>query len=94
MKNQGEQLDIVINQTAEQMRIDNWEGADREKVIKTIVSFVEENVKSEGWSLIDEDGVSWFLGIYCKAFVRSLRYRQESFDAIFKQCFKEYFKNH
>lgn len=89
---QGEELENVLNDISTQMLLDNWEDAPRMKVIHSIVSFVENDVKAEGWSLNDEDGVAWFMGLYCKSFIRSLRRRQESFDDLFKQCFKEYFK--
>ncbi len=90
---QGEELEKVINETASQMLIDNWEDAPRIKVILSIVSFVENDMKAEGWSLTDEDGIAWFMGLYCKSYIRSLRRRQESFDELFKECFIEYFRN-
>lgn len=92
-KQQGEDLEKVLNEISTHMLLNNWEDAPRTKVVNTIVGMVENDVKVEGWSLTDEDGVAWFMGLYCKSFIRSLRKRQESFDDLFKECFIDYFNN-
>ena len=94
MKSQGVELDNTLNLIAEQMLNEGWEDAPRATIITTILRFVEDHVIESGWSLTDEDGVAWFIGLYCKSFVRSLRHRQESFDDLFKECFIAYFRKH
>lgn len=90
---QGATLENILNNISSLMISEKWEDKPRTEVIHFIVNYVESSVKMEGWSLTDEDGVAWYMGVYCKSFIRSLRRRQESFDELFKECFVEYFKN-
>ena len=50
-----------------------------------------DDIKKENWDICDEDGVAWFIGLYCKTYTKI--FPSESFTKIFIDCFKEYFKN-
>lgn len=93
-KKQSDDLEEQLNQMADEMCSKGWESLPRSMVVASLVRNVEEEVSSMGWSLTDEDGVSWFLGLLCKSFVRSMRFRQESFDKLFTECFIAYFTKH
>ena len=60
-----------------------------------IVEWVESAVIQSGWSLIDEDGVTWWIGLFIRAYLRVAdgEYKHSKYDNIFKQVFIEYFKD-
>ena len=59
--------------------------------VEVFVAWVESDVKKENWDICDEDGVAWFIGLYCKTYTKI--FPSESFTKIFTDCFKEYFNN-
>ena len=40
----------------------------------------------------DEDGVSWWIGLYAQSYIRAMNNNEHSFDEIFKAVFIKYFE--
>ena len=93
MNQQSSVINPVINEVSQNMIEMGLESYDYAEVVKLICSWAESHVRDSGWDLCDEDGVSWFLGLICTAYVRSLRKSVCPFEKIFKSCFIAYFEN-
>lgn len=59
--------------------------------INEIVKYAIENNKEQGWDPTDEDGISWFLGIHCKAYDIACGKSSRGFSEIFKDAFIKHF---
>ena len=62
-------------------------------ILQFMVTWTEQAVKSVGWNVFDEDGVSWWIGLFTKSYIRAKNDNSYSFDEIFKAVFIKYFKN-
>lgn len=93
MKKQQTQVDNVTSQTAKELMEMGIEQVSYHDVLSLICDWTEKAVTDSGWSAIDEDGVAWFMGLYCKSYVRSLIKKICPFEQIFKDCFILYFKD-
>lgn len=93
MNSQADTIDETINEFSKELNQLGWEELTYTQLISTIVHVTEEKVIESEWSITDEDGVAWILGILCRAYLKSLRTKTESFDKIFKDCFKLYFQD-
>lgn len=93
IKNKGNEVIPVLNNMTKLLVANAiTENSPYSSVINKICSLVEEDVKSYNWDVCDEDGVSFIMGLYCKAYIRSLRKSIRTYDIMFKDCFKEYFR--
>ena len=54
-----------------------------------ILEYTRQSVKGSGWVLNDVDGVTWFIGNFTDAMVKSGTI--DDYDAMFVKCFKKYF---
>lgn len=54
-----------------------------------ILEYTRQSVKGSGWDLNDVDGVTWFIGNFTDAMVKSGTI--DNYDAMFVKCFKKYF---
>ena len=54
-----------------------------------ILEYTRQSVKGSGWDLNDVDGVTWFIGNFTDAMVKSGTI--DDYDAMFVKCFKKYF---
>lgn len=62
-------------------------------LLQLMTTWTEQAVQTNGWDIRDEDGVSWWIGLYTKSYLRALNDTTYSFDEIFKTIFVKYFKN-
>lgn len=81
----------IIRDTAQEFKDNGFNLEPYDEMIIKIVEWTKENTKSQGWSLTDEDGVSWFLGLWSKAYELSLESSRFTFSKIFKDAFIKYF---
>ena len=93
MRNQQEYVEQVVSEISTDFINRDIESLPYNQVVSIINKRAEDCVLRNGWSIIDEDGVSWFLGLLCKSYVRILKKNIVPFDKIFKDCFKEYFRD-
>lgn len=63
------------------------------EVVEAIVGWSEQDVRDNGQSVCDEDGVAWFIGLYCKAYIASIPFADTDYNTLFKDCFIKYFEN-
>ena len=56
-----------------------------------ILEYTRQSVKGSGWDLNDVDGVTWFIGNFTDAMVKSGTI--DDYDAMFVKCFKKYFNS-
>lgn len=54
-----------------------------------ILDYTRQSVKGSGWDLNDIDGVTWFIGNFTDAMVKSGAI--DDYDTMFVKCFKKYF---
>lgn len=54
-----------------------------------ILEYTRQSVKGSGWDLNDVDCVTWFIGNFTDAMVKSGTI--DDYDAMFVKCFKKYF---
>ena len=54
-----------------------------------ILEYTRQSVKGSGWDLNDVDGITWFIGNFTDAMVKSGTI--DDYDAMFVKCFKKYF---
>ncbi len=54
-----------------------------------ILDYTRQSVKSSGWDANDVDGVTWFIGNFTDAMVKSGAI--DNYDTMFVKCFKKYF---
>ena len=54
-----------------------------------ILEYTRQSVKGSGWDLNDVDGVTWFIGNFTDAMVKSGTI--DDYDAMFVKCFKKFF---
>ncbi|MGM9824275.1 MAG: hypothetical protein ACI30Q_07870 [Muribaculaceae bacterium] len=93
MKQQQIAIEPKIEAMCHDMISMELESCDYEKVVELICFWTKKYVVNSGWDIDDEGGVSWFLGLLCTAYVRSLRNSICPFEKIFKSCFINYFKD-
>ena len=53
---------------------------------------LKQAVRANGWNIQDEDGVSWWIGLYAQSYIRAMNNNEHSFDEIFKTVFIKYFE--
>lgn len=87
---QGDLLMARIRMMADDMRKQNQQLMQYNTFIEKIVDWTKESIVAEGWSITDEDGISWFIALYAKAY--SIIRPEYSFDRIFKDAFKLYYQ--
>ena len=87
---QGESLMDRIRMIANDMRRQNQQFMSYDTFVEKVVDWTEESIVSEGWSLTEVDGISWFIALYAKAY--SIIKPEYSFDQIFKDAFKLYYQ--
>lgn len=87
---QGESLMSRIRSMANDMSRQNQQFMPYDIFISKVVDWTEEYIVAEGWSKTDVDGISWFIALYAKAY--SLIKPENSFDKVFKDAFKCYYK--
>ena len=73
-----------------QMDIDLYSHTE---VVESIVKWTEQAVQENGWNLWDEDGVVWFVGLYCKSYIASVPFADTDYNTLFKECFIKYFED-
>lgn len=89
---QGEGIQYRMNAMANQMSATLIVHLPYRQAIQRIVELVEQEMRNEGWSADDVDGVSWFLGLYSTAYVRALGTMcLKSDHDVFVDGFIEYF---
>lgn len=93
MRNQQEYVEQVVSEISTDFINRDIESQPYNQVVSLINKWTEDYVIQSGWSVTDEDGVSWFLGLFCKSYVRCLKNSIVPFDKIFKDCFKGYFRD-
>lgn len=93
MRNQQEYVEQVVNEISADLIKRDIESLPYNQVVLLINMWAKDYVIQSGWSVTDEDGVSWFLGLFCKSYVRCLKNSIVPFDKIFKDCFKGYFRD-
>lgn len=54
-----------------------------------ILEYTRQSVKGSGWDLNDVDGVTWFIGNFTDAMLKSGAI--DDYDAMFIKCFNKYF---
>ncbi|MBP3482808.1 MAG: hypothetical protein J6K28_05390 [Alistipes sp.] len=62
-------------------------------ILQLMVTWTEQAVKTVGWDINNEDGVSWWIGLFAKSYIQAKNDDTLSFDKIFKTVFTSYFKN-
>ncbi len=62
-------------------------------ILQFMVTWTEQAVRANGWNIQDEDGVSWWIGLYAQSYIRAMNNNEHSFDEIFKAVFIKYFKD-
>lgn len=87
---QGESLMDRIRMIANDMHRQNHQFMPYDAFIGKIVDWTKESIVSEGWSLTEVDGISWFIALYAKAY--SIVKSEYGFDQIFKDAFKLYYQ--
>ena len=63
-----------------------------EDIIKVIIHSVVRDIQDEGWDLMDVDGVSWFIGIYVKAYIQATKSTESLYTKIFSEIFVCYYR--
>lgn len=91
MGQQPEYVDKVTDEIKKHCVSLHLETCTHNEWVEIFVTWLENDVKAENWDIHDKDGVAWYLGLYCKAYTKM--FPLASFDMIFTDCFKEYFKN-
>lgn len=61
-------------------------------ILQFMVTWTEQAVRANGWNIQDEDGVSWWIGLYAQSYIRAMNNNEHSFDEIFKAVFVKYFE--
>ncbi|MGN0006804.1 MAG: hypothetical protein ACI35T_01765 [Alistipes sp.] len=61
----------------------------------TILNWVESAVIKSGWSLTDEDGVTWWIGLFLREYLRvaDSKHYHLKYDVVFKDLFIKYFEH-
>lgn len=65
-----------------------------DEVVDYIVGKAREACDMNGWSMTDEDGIAWFVGLYTKAYLKALGIMARPYDIVFKACFKKHFSQY
>lgn len=90
---QASDIESQIADMANNMKINGTIGLPYTTVLNYMVSWTEDAVIKSGWNLIDEDGVSWWIGLFTQSYIRATDDYPHSFDEIFTQVFIRYFNN-
>lgn len=61
-------------------------------ILQFMVTWTEQAVRANGWNIQDEDGVSWWIGLYAQSYIQTMNNNEHSFDEIFKAVFVKYFE--
>ena len=61
-------------------------------ILQLMVTWTEQAVRANGWNIQDEDGVSWWIGLYAQSYIRAMNNNEHSFEEIFKTVFVKYFE--
>ncbi len=91
MSQQPEYVDNVTDEIKNHCISLHLDTCTHNEWVEVFVAWLENDVRAENWDIRDEDGVAWYLGLYCKAYIKL--FPDASFDKMFTDCFKEYFKN-
>ncbi len=91
MSQQPEYVDKVTDEIKKHCISLRLDTCTHNEWVEVFVAWLENDVKTENWDICDEDGIAWCLGLYCKAYTKL--FPLASFDMMFTDCFKEYFKN-
>ena len=75
-----------------QMMVDGFQNKPFSSVITFICDQTKIAVKNNGWDTYDPDGVSWFLALYSESYSKCVS-RRYSYDIIFSDCFRRYFRD-
>ena len=61
-------------------------------ILQFMVTWTEQAVRANGWNIQDEDGVSWWIGLYAQSYILAMNKNEHSFEEIFKTVFVKYFE--
>lgn len=86
-------VDSFVSGTSANLKQMNIDLYSHTEVVESIVMWTEQDVRDNGWSLCDEDGVAWFIGLYCKSYIASMPFVDTDYKTLFKDCFIRYFEN-
>lgn len=89
---QATEIESQIAEIAAELECSSTIDMPYDAILNEMVSWTEVAVKSSGWNLLDEDGVSWWIGIFTQSYIRAKHNDTPSFDKIFKSVFINYFK--
>lgn len=93
LSQQTAEVESQISEIAAELEYSSTINMPYETLVNEMVSWTEVAVQSSGWNLRDEDGVSWWIGIFAKSYIRAKNKSTHSFDEIFRDVFVRYFKN-
>lgn len=86
-------VDSFVSSTSANLKRMNIALYPHAEVVEAIVKWTEQAVRENGWSLCDEDGVAWFIGLYCKSYIASMSFADTNYSTLFKECFIKYFED-
>ena len=90
---QGEKIQGVINMVADGLANTSIVSIPLNQAVSLLVSYVKEEMGHSGWDLKDVDGMSWYLGLYCTAYVRALGVMALVTEKeVFIKAFNKYFE--
>lgn len=86
-------VDSFVSGTSANLKRMNIASYSHAEVVVAIVKWTEQAVQDNGWNLCDEDGVAWFIGLYCKSYIASMPFAETDYNTLFKECFIKYFED-
>lgn len=80
-----------VSQMSVAMRNDGMLDLSYRDLVEKICDLVEVFSTKQGWTLTDEDGASWFIGLLSKTYLALPGNKATTYDSLFVDCFKCYF---
>lgn len=94
LNSQAQFVEEASSAFATEMRDNDIAHMSFEQVVSYIVNKSREACDMNGWPMTDEDGISWFIGLYTKAYIKALGIMARPYEIVFKACFKHHFSEY
>lgn len=92
LKSQGKSIELQIADMANNLITMGAINLPYPTILQFMVTWTEQAIRANGWSIQDEDGASWWIGLYAQSYIQAINNNEHSFDEIFKTVFIKYFE--
>lgn len=79
---------------AKEMRDADITHMSFDRVVSYIVGKAREACRMNGWSMTNEEGISWFIGMFTKGYIKAVGIMAKPYETVFKACFKQHFSEY